>query len=140
MFNRRNSVEHPIGRTSFLPLVVRSKNDQKPPIFKGGPVRVKSSNWIKIFLPRDSSSQKPPVHQVSATFLKKFILARLTLLWFLVQRKQPFLSVTSFYRSIWYFRKILEHSSRLEQSDRSFLSRISRAQNKMISHRKNWNS
>ena len=70
MFNRRNSVEHPIGRTSFLPLVVRSKNDQKPPIFRGGPVRVKSSNWIKFFLPRDSLSQKPLVYEVSASFFK----------------------------------------------------------------------
>ena len=44
-----------------------------------------SSSKIKyrIFLPRDSSSQKPPVHLVSATFLKKFILAGLALLVYL---------------------------------------------------------
>ena len=79
MFNRRNSVEHQIGRTSFLPLVVRSKNGQKPPIFRGGPVRVKFWNRIKIFIPRDSSPQKPPMHRVSATFFKNSILAILTL-------------------------------------------------------------
>ena len=54
--------------------------------------------------------------------------------------KTIFCRWTFFDRSIWYFRTVLEHSYRLEQSDRSFLSRISRAHHKMISHRKKSNS